>query len=189
MLGPQTATYLILHVRLVSAQTLLRHLFQTWHFEPLLSLFLILLSSYPYVQLRDFRALSREMVSNGYPAHEGLQFIEPSSRHGGPELLMGNASEVVPLPISSDDKEVLPDTEKEAVGEPTSVDRTVFGLRRKTFWLVLGIVCLLVAIAVGGGIGGALSKRNSDRSRYLPQCLPIYGAGTHPNSKLISGYT
>lgn len=43
-----------------------------------------------------------------------------------------------------------------------SSNRRICGLRRKSFWIVLGVAAVVVVgAAVGGGVGGALSNRSS----------------------------
>lgn len=59
-------------------------------------------------------------------------------------------------------------TEKKPAGDAyayqdiASSNRHICGLRRKTFWIVLAVVAVVViGAAVGGGVGGALSNRSS----------------------------
>jgi hypothetical protein len=105
------------------------------------------------------------MSSQSYPAHEGLQTVDPASSNGI-EALINDGPEAA----HSQEKEVSrrDDAEKEAVvGEQT--EKNICGLRRRTFWVVLSVICVLVvAAAVGGGIGGAVSRKSSSSgNRYL----------------------
>ncbi|CAO2654057.1 Nn.00g107900.m01.CDS01 [Neocucurbitaria sp. VM-36] len=42
--------------------------------------------------------------------------------------------------------------------------RTICGLRKRTFWIIVIVAILVVAASVGGGVGGALSSRSSGSS-------------------------
>ena len=43
-------------------------------------------------------------------------------------------------------------------------DPKIWGVKRKTFWIIVGILLvIIIAGAVGGGVGGALASKSSDR--------------------------
>jgi hypothetical protein len=42
-------------------------------------------------------------------------------------------------------------------------ERTIFGVRRATFFLSLALVFVIIAAAVGGGVGGSLAVQNAKR--------------------------
>ena len=69
---------------------------------------------------------------------------------------------------------------------PQTPAPTICGIRRRTFWIIAGIVGLVViAAAVGGGVGGALSNRSSAESAN--QTSP--GNSTNPGSGSSSNNT
>jgi hypothetical protein len=43
--------------------------------------------------------------------------------------------------------------------------RTIFGLRRTSFWLVIVIVVLILAGAIGGGVGGSLANKSASTQK------------------------
>lgn len=40
--------------------------------------------------------------------------------------------------------------------------QTICGLRKRTFWILVGVALVVTAAAVGGGVGGALASQSSD---------------------------
>jgi hypothetical protein len=44
--------------------------------------------------------------------------------------------------------------------EPKPGTRTILGLPPKTFWIILAVVLVLVAAAIGGGVGGYFAGKN-----------------------------
>ena len=107
------------------------------------------------------------MSSRPYPANEGLQVVDSSHPHGL-EVAGSNAPEVVPGEASlyqiQQGKQAVTghDSEKEVAPGGSERRGNICGLRRRTFWILLGVVCLIViAAAVGGGVGGALSNKHS----------------------------
>jgi hypothetical protein len=45
--------------------------------------------------------------------------------------------------------------------ETTNRERRICGLRQTTFFLTVAIVCIILATAVGGGVGGSMAANNS----------------------------
>lgn len=54
--------------------------------------------------------------------------------------------------------------EEGRAGEGPAKGAKVCGLKRRTFWIVLGVAIVVVLAAIGGGVGGGLSSRNSSSS-------------------------
>ena len=52
--------------------------------------------------------------------------------------------------------------------QSTSRKTTIWGLRRRTFWIVLAVVVLVVIVALVGGLAGGLRSRNSDSDSASP---------------------
>ena len=44
---------------------------------------------------------------------------------------------------------------------PQQGERTIFGLRRTTFFLSVALAVVIIAAAVGGGVGGTLAVQNA----------------------------
>lgn len=56
---------------------------------------------------------------------------------------------------------------------PPTEERKIFGLRRKTFFILLPVVLvLIIAVAVGGGVGGTISARNREQTATIPTDIP-----------------
>lgn len=52
-------------------------------------------------------------------------------------------------------------------------ERKIFGLRRKTFFILLPVVLvLIIAGAVGGGVGGTIAARNREQTAAGPTDIP-----------------
>lgn len=47
----------------------------------------------------------------------------------------------------------------EVVSKPEQ--RTILGLRRRNFWILIGIALVVLAATIGGSVGGALAVKNS----------------------------
>ncbi|KAI1114777.1 hypothetical protein F5Y14DRAFT_412788 [Nemania sp. NC0429] len=63
------------------------------------------------------------------------------------------------------DFEVAPDQFKPIDGESSPAqERTIFGLRRPTFFLSLALVVVILAAAIGGGVGGSIAVQNAQKS-------------------------
>jgi len=78
-----------------------------------------------------------------------------------PQVMGADAKEV----IICDTKEVISRDSKEFVEEERGDDRsskTICGLRRRTFWLVLVFATLIVGGAIAGGVGGGLASRHKN---------------------------
>jgi hypothetical protein len=54
--------------------------------------------------------------------------------------------------------------EGQPIGTYTENHRTIFGIRRITFFLLLVIIFLILAGAIGGGVGGSLAVQNARNS-------------------------
>jgi hypothetical protein len=46
-----------------------------------------------------------------------------------------------------------------------TMSMTIFGLRKRNFWILFGIILLVVIATIGGSVGGALAVR--DKSEYI----------------------
>ncbi|KAF2177865.1 hypothetical protein K469DRAFT_719336 [Zopfia rhizophila CBS 207.26] len=93
-------------------------------------------------------------------AHSDLEVV-PNSEYAGLQYMPNKeAAYSIPVPPDADTFKIR------AEGNDGGRDsRTICGLKRKTFWIVAAIVTLLViGAAVGGGVGGALSQKNSDNA-------------------------
>lgn len=52
-------------------------------------------------------------------------------------------------------------------------ERKIFGLRRKTFFVLLPVVLVLItAGAVGGGVGGTIAAHNREQTATVPTDIP-----------------
>jgi hypothetical protein len=67
------------------------------------------------------------------------------------------APEVWQNPDNDTNKFSYVDENHEKQSEPPRI----CGLRRRTFWIALGVVMIVVVAAVGGGVGGALASKSS----------------------------
>lgn len=91
------------------------------------------------------------------------------------------------LPVAKEDEAELPQVinsnaadapevvkKREAESDSTVRQRKIWGLRRRTFWILLAIgIFVIVGAAVGGGVGGALAnKGGSSQPSGPPQILP-----------------
>jgi hypothetical protein len=97
-----------------------------------------------------------EVVHGGYDSPqvnygEGVEIAQP-----GKEVLL---STVCPPHFSyrGDDGKEVDSTEGGSNGK-------ICGLRRRWFWIVLMGAIIIVAGAVGGGVGGALAHKSSSKS-------------------------
>lgn len=97
----------------------------------------------------------KHIVSDGNNLPEVYQHTYPEvAAENFPEHIDTSSPEVVP-PSVRDQKEIA----------GTSTERTICGLRRKTFWIVLAVVLLIIiAAAVGGGVGGAMAMKKSNNT-------------------------
>jgi hypothetical protein len=92
------------------------------------------------------------------PAHEGLQVAEPN-----PYSYQGQIQpDVVPLHILGakyGDDHLL----------PTYPERRICGVRARSFWTIFGVAALLIVIAaaVGGGIGGSQAAKHAKEAAVL----------------------
>lgn len=108
------------------------------------------------------------MASNYYPAHEGLQVDVGAYHENANATALPDKSWKEVSMIQPSDQWVAGHDAPEVVVE----EKRYFGLPRRTFWIVFGLVCLLVvmAAAVGGGVGGSLANK-SKNARYTSQDL------------------
>lgn len=52
---------------------------------------------------------------------------------------------------------------------PSAEERKIFGLRRKTFFILLAVVLILItAVAIGGGVGGTMATQDREKSASVP---------------------
>lgn len=95
----------------------------------------------------------KHVVSDGNNLPEVYQHTYPEvAPENFPEHIDTSSPEVVP-PSVRDQKEIA----------GASTERTICGLRRKTFWIVLAVILLIIiAAAVGGGVGGAMAMKKSN---------------------------
>ncbi len=101
------------------------------------------------------------MTSPSYPVHEGLQVS--ISEHS--DAMNQDAPEVTfhqPQIIEKYD-------DKELVHSPAA---TICGLRKRTFWIVFSVCLIVIAGAIGGGVGGALSKAATDNKYVVIPRVP-----------------
>lgn len=56
-----------------------------------------------------------------------------------------------------DEKQVSPHQNFPPAGDGTAGDKTIFGLRRPTFFLLLLLVLVIIIAAVAGGVGGSVA--------------------------------
>ncbi len=69
---------------------------------------------------------------------------------------------------------------------PSTPERKVFGLRRKTFFIFsLVVLVLIIAGAVGGGVGGTIATRNRKQTATVPQA-PTTTRGGYANTGLAA---
>lgn len=100
-----------------------------------------------------------------YPAQPGLEVNKaeyPSSY--APQPSNGHVDqaglEYVPCPTTSQSK-----------------DRTICGLRGTTFCLVLALIFVIIAAAVGGGVGGSLAVNSAKKYCIFSYVCKKKGAG------------
>ncbi|KAF2108890.1 hypothetical protein BDV96DRAFT_652495 [Lophiotrema nucula] len=76
--------------------------------------------------------------------------------------------------------------EKEQVQEK----QRILGLKRRTFWILLGVaIFVVIAAAVGGGVGGALANRNKDKkNEQTPLENPNIPSTASPRNKTSPVY-
>ena len=51
-------------------------------------------------------------------------------------------------------------------------ERKIFGLRRKTFFILLPVVFVILLGAIGGGVGGTIAARNRKQAATVPSEIP-----------------
>ncbi|KAL3422400.1 hypothetical protein PVAG01_06555 [Phlyctema vagabunda] len=104
------------------------------------------------------------MATNDYPTAEGLQVDDR------PTMYHQAQHEKITVPAQPYSSYNTPPGAYFAGGmEGLEVvensEKRYFGMRPKTFWIVLGVLCLVVVGgAVGGGVGGSLASRSSNDS-------------------------
>ncbi len=103
------------------------------------------------------------------PAHEGLQVVP---QYPGLEV-SGDGLEMSEKSSPSNPKFGGTVVDEGNAGTPQRRSR-LFGLRPTTFWLILVVVGLIIAIAaIGGGVGGALRSRRSQSSLPTVSATPL----------------
>lgn len=102
------------------------------------------------------------------PQHDGLEVV-PEGYHHGYEY---SYKQAVPAqhPFKDDKIAVSPDRQApEVVGyQHTALSPpappTICGIRRKVFWILVGVAAFVVLAAIGGGVGGYMSSRPKQAS-------------------------
>ena len=51
--------------------------------------------------------------------------------------------------------------------------RLVCGLRRRRFWILVGVGVLLVLAAIGGGVGGTMARRNQEKVHSVTTTISL----------------
>lgn len=69
---------------------------------------------------------------------------------------------------------VVADVDKELAESPRLVEeRKVFGMRRRTFFILSPMVfALIIASAIGGGVGGTIATRSREQTATIPTAIP-----------------
>jgi hypothetical protein len=79
------------------------------------------------------------------------------SKSALPQVAYGDGPEVFnPYPQQLEPQHVQAISSPEPAKSPK-----ILGLRRQTFWLSLILIAVVIATAVGGGVGGSLAVRNA----------------------------
>ncbi|KAF2846093.1 hypothetical protein T440DRAFT_472093 [Plenodomus tracheiphilus IPT5] len=111
--------------------------------------------------------------------HSGLEVV-PQSERAEAQKYPYYSPESIPAHPN-----ITTDTHKEtyqtAVHEQNHA-RTICGIRRKTFWIVLAVAIVVVVGAVGGGVGGALASRSSNNTGNVPSTDPKRPSESHYSS-------
>ncbi|KAF3034343.1 hypothetical protein E8E11_000442 [Didymella keratinophila] len=93
--------------------------------------------------------------------HSDLEVVAANDAHKYPYYApTDNSPEAVPSAGTDTNKIAYESAEYEQ-----AAPQTICGLRKRTFWILLGVALVLVAAAVGGGVGGALASRSSESSK------------------------
>ncbi|KAB2574447.1 hypothetical protein DBV05_g6866 [Lasiodiplodia theobromae] len=74
-----------------------------------------------------------------------------------------------------------------APNDQSEQDRTVCGLKRKTFWIVFAVLLvIIIAAAVGGGVGGALSSKKKSSPPSSTNSTTTTSDPILPNSRIAA---
>lgn len=86
---------------------------------------------------------------------------------GGQDEKIISYNDVGKEAVVADGDEVLPEI------APLVEERKIFGLRRKTFFILSPVVLvLIIAGAIGGGVGGTIATRSREQTATIPTAIP-----------------
>ncbi|KAH6619916.1 hypothetical protein C7974DRAFT_398457 [Boeremia exigua] len=98
--------------------------------------------------------------------HSDLEVVQPSA--GDTHKYPYYSPEPIPVQpnTATDTNKIVYESaayENAAYAHPPP-PQTICGLRKRTFWILVGVAIIVVVAAVGGGVGGALASRSSSNS-------------------------
>lgn len=97
--------------------------------------------------------------------HSDLEVVPESERPEQQKYAYYSPEPIIPASYGEDTHKI-PYTQ--AVHEQDQ-PRTICGIRKRTFWIVLIVAIIVIVAAVGGGVGGALANRSSSTSQASSQ--------------------
>ncbi|TLS21589.1 uncharacterized protein PpBr36_10132, partial [Pyricularia pennisetigena] len=103
--------------------------------------------------------------------HDGLQTVNDD----GIEVDHSTATQPWDHPSDKNGKFLVQDHGENATGAPTAPpptpkQNTICGLRKQTFYVLVGVLgFVVIAAAVGGGVGGSIAARNASQSQEQQQ--------------------
>ncbi|KAI8938334.1 hypothetical protein NX059_005985 [Plenodomus lindquistii] len=101
--------------------------------------------------------------------HAGLEFV-PQPGHADTEKYPYYSTEPPVDPHAATDAQQQ--TYQQATVHGKAHAPAICGLKRRTFWVILGVAIVVVVSAVGGGVGGALASHSSNKSSNVPSINP-----------------
>ncbi|KAL2264334.1 hypothetical protein VTK26DRAFT_6577 [Humicola hyalothermophila] len=101
-----------------------------------------------------------------HPAVPGMQQIPGSPYHAPPSVSGDPVSAFSPnssVPWQRLDSSAGADDQRTYVNSEPEQEKRIFGLRRKIFLIIVGVLAVvIIAAAVGGGVGAAMRSRDGD---------------------------
>jgi hypothetical protein len=80
----------------------------------------------------------------------------PTAYHGSHD----HRQEKLPVPMSPPKQQAY--AYYGEAKEPTPQSRTILGLRKRNFWILVVVAIVIVAATIGGSVGGSLAVRKSE---------------------------